>query len=114
MQSDLTNSEAEALAQDFAGLIESARFPMSPRVQTRRTILSKLRPGPEREPPYHRGRLRRVNIEGADEGVHRSTDDPGRRRGRGSPIGGAERTPQLKGHYLGPCAAKGRLSSPSR
>ena len=24
MQSDLTNSEAEALAQDFAGLIESA------------------------------------------------------------------------------------------
>ena len=95
MQSDLTNSEAEALAQDFAGLIESAvsNVAASPNAVDN---LVEAPAGLEREPPYHRGRLRRVNIEGADEGVHRSTDDPGRRRSRGSPIGGAQRTPQLK------------------
>jgi len=37
MQLDLTDDEAEALAQELAGIIDSARYPHSPRIQTLRS-----------------------------------------------------------------------------
>jgi hypothetical protein len=84
MRFDLTDSEAEALAKELAGIIESARYPMSPRVQTLRTILSKLRPSQRASRPYHHGRAtaprQRADMEGAGEGLYRSTDDPRQRR----------------------------------
>jgi hypothetical protein len=50
MNLDLTDAEAEALAQELGGTIDRARYPFSPRIQTLRVILAKLRPEPAREP----------------------------------------------------------------
>jgi hypothetical protein len=50
MNLDLTDAEAEALAQELAGIIDSARYPLSPRIRTLRAVLDKLRPEPAREP----------------------------------------------------------------
>lgn len=47
---DLTDIEAEALIQELAGIIESARYPFSPRIQTLRAMLNKLRPEAVRAP----------------------------------------------------------------
>jgi hypothetical protein len=68
MNLDLTDAEAEALAQELSGTINYARYPLSPRIQTLRAILAKLKPEPARpvaspeprvcEPPS-RGRYRR-------------------------------------------------------
>jgi hypothetical protein len=68
MNLDLTDTEAEALAQELGGTINYARYPLSPRIQTLKAILAKLRPEPARpaplpprrnyEPPS-RGRYRR-------------------------------------------------------
>ena len=63
----LTDAEAEALAQELGGTINYARYPLSPRIQTLRAILGKLRPEPAREPlpprkvyePPSKGRWRR-------------------------------------------------------
>jgi len=41
---DLTDAEAEALAQELAGIIDSARYPLSSRIQTLRAVLTRLRP----------------------------------------------------------------------
>jgi hypothetical protein len=67
-QLELTDGEAEALIQELSGTINYARYPLSPRIQTLREILSKLRPEPARpaaapaprvyEPPS-KGRYRR-------------------------------------------------------
>jgi hypothetical protein len=46
MNLDLTDAEAEALAQELSGTINYARYPLSPRIQTLRAILSKLDPQP--------------------------------------------------------------------
>jgi len=43
-------TDAEALTQELAGIIESARYPLSPRIRTLRAVLGKLRPEPVREP----------------------------------------------------------------
>jgi hypothetical protein len=67
MNLDLTDAEAEALAQELGGTIDYARYPLSPRIQTLRAILQKIRPEPVREPlpprkvyePPSRGRWRR-------------------------------------------------------
>jgi hypothetical protein len=68
MHLDLTDAEAEALAQELDGTINYARYPFSPRIQTLRAILGKLRPEPARpasspEPrvyaPPSKGRYRR-------------------------------------------------------
>ena len=48
---DLTEIEAETLIHELAGTIDSARYPLSPRIQTLRAILNKLQPGPLRERP---------------------------------------------------------------
>jgi hypothetical protein len=67
MHLDLTEEETTALARLLSSAIDGDRFPLSPRVQTLKTILDKLvepQPGPEPlptpkryEPP--RGRYRR-------------------------------------------------------
>jgi hypothetical protein len=68
MHLDLSDAETEALIQDLSGIINYARYPLSPRIQTLRPILAKLKPEPARpvaspeprvyEPPS-RGRYRR-------------------------------------------------------
>jgi hypothetical protein len=68
MQSDLTDAQAEALAQELSGTINYARYPLSPCIQTLLAILQKIRPEPTRpaasppqrhyEPPS-KGRYRR-------------------------------------------------------
>jgi hypothetical protein len=43
---ELTDIEADALIQELSGTINYARYPLSPRIQTLRAILSKLDPQP--------------------------------------------------------------------
>lgn len=49
MNLELTDADAEALIQELSGIINNARYPQSPRIQTVRAVLNKLRPGPVRE-----------------------------------------------------------------
>jgi hypothetical protein len=68
MTLDLTEEEAAALLRELDEIIESDRFPLSPRLSPLKAILAKLRPEPARpvaspeprvyEPPS-RGRYRR-------------------------------------------------------
>jgi hypothetical protein len=50
MNLDLSDDEAAALAQELHDIVESARYPFSPRIRTLRAILAKLRSEPVREP----------------------------------------------------------------
>ena len=50
MHLELSEAEAEALIQELSGTINYARYPLSPRIQTLRAILQKLKPEPGREP----------------------------------------------------------------
>ncbi len=50
MHLDLTNEETAALTQELHDIIESNRYPLSPRIRTLRGILGKLRPEPVRQP----------------------------------------------------------------
>jgi hypothetical protein len=67
MHLDLTDEEAAALTQELHDIVESDHYPFSPRIQTLRAILGKLRPEPVREPlpppkvyaPPSKGRYRR-------------------------------------------------------
>ena len=47
---DLSDDEAAALIQELHVIVESDRYPFSPRIRTLRAILAKLRPEPVREP----------------------------------------------------------------
>ncbi len=47
---DLTDEEAAALIKELADITGNDRYPFSPRNQTLRAILAKLRPEPAREP----------------------------------------------------------------
>jgi hypothetical protein len=47
---DLSDPEADALATLLTRTIDSDRYPLSPRIQTLRAILNRLRPEPTREP----------------------------------------------------------------
>ena len=47
---DLTDDEAAALTQELHEIVENDRYPFSPRIQTLRAILAKLRPEPARKP----------------------------------------------------------------
>jgi hypothetical protein len=51
MHLDLTDEQAAALIRELHDIIESNRYPFSPRIRTLRAILAKLRPEPAREPP---------------------------------------------------------------
>jgi hypothetical protein len=67
MHIDLTDDEAAALTKELHDIVESDRYPLSPRIRTLRAILGKLRPEPVREPlpapkvyaPPSKGRYRR-------------------------------------------------------
>jgi hypothetical protein len=47
---DLTDEETDSLARLLRRTIDDDRYPLSPRVQTLKGILAKLRPEPVREP----------------------------------------------------------------
>ena len=67
MHLDLTDEETAALTQELHHIVESDRYPVSPRIRALRGILNKLRPEPVREPlpppkgyaPPSKGRYRR-------------------------------------------------------
>jgi hypothetical protein len=69
MNLDLTDEETAALTQELHDIIENDRYPFSPRIQTLRAILNKLRREPAREPlpspkvyaPPRAGRRRAVS-----------------------------------------------------
>ena len=50
MTLDLTEEETGALAKLLSRTIDDDRYPLSPRVQTLKAILAKIRPEPPREP----------------------------------------------------------------
>jgi hypothetical protein len=50
MNLDLSDEETDALILEIHDIIESARYPFSPRISTLRAILGNLRPEPAREP----------------------------------------------------------------
>jgi hypothetical protein len=67
MHLDLNDEETAALTQELHEIVESDRYPFSPRIRTLSGILAKLRPGPARKPlpprkvyaPPSKGRYRR-------------------------------------------------------
>jgi hypothetical protein len=50
MQLDLTDNETAALTRLLSKAIDEDRYPLSPRIQTLKAILGKIRPEPVREP----------------------------------------------------------------
>jgi hypothetical protein len=50
MQLDLSDEESAALVRLLTNTIDADRYPLSPRVQTLKAILGKIRPEPSREP----------------------------------------------------------------
>ena len=50
MTLDLSDHEADALANLLRRTIDDDRYPLSPRVQTLKAVLVKIRPEPKREP----------------------------------------------------------------
>jgi hypothetical protein len=50
MTVDLSDPETDALATLLRRTIDNDRFPLSPRIQTLKAILGKIRPDPVREP----------------------------------------------------------------
>jgi hypothetical protein len=50
MTVDLSDPETDALATLLRRTIDNDRFPLSPRIQTLKAILGKIRPEPVREP----------------------------------------------------------------
>ena len=47
---ELSDDEADALIQELHDIVENDRYQFSPRIQTLRAILAKLRPEPVRQP----------------------------------------------------------------
>ena len=47
---DLSDEETAALTRLLANTIDADRYPLSPRIQTLKAILGKIRPEPVREP----------------------------------------------------------------
>jgi hypothetical protein len=50
MQLDLSDDETAALTRLLTNTIDADRYPLSPRIQTLKGILGKIRPEPLREP----------------------------------------------------------------
>jgi hypothetical protein len=50
MMLDLTEEETDALGRLLRRTIRDDRYPLSPRIQTLKAVLDKLRPEPVREP----------------------------------------------------------------
>ena len=56
---DLSDEKTDALARLLSDKIDNDRYPLSPRIQTLKAILAKIRPEPVRTPPP---------TDGADDG----------------------------------------------
>lgn len=50
MHLELSDEQTAALTQELQRIVESDRYPLSPRIQTLRAILGMLRPEPARKP----------------------------------------------------------------
>lgn len=50
MQLDLNDEETAALTRLLTDAIDADRYPLSPRIQTLKGVLGKIRPEPPREP----------------------------------------------------------------
>jgi hypothetical protein len=50
MTLDLSDEETAALTRLLSNTIDADRYPLSPRIQTLKAILGKIRPEPVREP----------------------------------------------------------------
>ena len=50
MNLELTDEQTEALIRELSQIIDSDRYPLSPRIVALKEILGQLRPEPEREP----------------------------------------------------------------
>jgi len=50
MPLELTDEETAALAEELHNIVENDRYPLSPRIQTLKAILGKIRPEPVRKP----------------------------------------------------------------
>jgi hypothetical protein len=50
MNLDLTDEETAALTRLLSQTIDANRYPLSPRIQTLKAILAKIRPEPKRDP----------------------------------------------------------------
>ena len=50
MMLDLTEEETDALTRLLSRTIDDDRYPLSPRIQTLKAVLGKIRPEPVREP----------------------------------------------------------------
>jgi hypothetical protein len=50
MTLDLSDDETAALTRLLTNTIDADRYPLSPRIQTLKAILGKIRPEPAREP----------------------------------------------------------------
>jgi len=50
MHLDLSDDEAAALANELDAIVRNDRYPLSPRIQTLRAVLAKLRAESAREP----------------------------------------------------------------
>jgi hypothetical protein len=50
MQLDLNDEETATLTRLLTNTIDADRYPLSPRIQTLKAILGKIRPEPTREP----------------------------------------------------------------
>jgi hypothetical protein len=50
MQLNLNDEETAALTRLLTNTIDADRYPLSPRIQTLKAILGKIRPEPTREP----------------------------------------------------------------
>jgi hypothetical protein len=75
MTLDLTEEETEALARLLSRTIDDDHYPLSPRIQTLKAILGKIRPEPMREPPPpQRHTSRRAS--GLEDGVEVRVGQP--------------------------------------
>jgi hypothetical protein len=67
MHLELSDDEAAALTKELHDTVQNDRYPFSPRIQTLRAVLNKLRPEPVRQPlpplkvyaPPSKGRYKR-------------------------------------------------------
>jgi hypothetical protein len=62
MHLELSDEETAALIRELHDIVESDRFPLSPRIRTLQGILDKLEPPPAREPPAADEALRTAAI----------------------------------------------------
>jgi hypothetical protein len=71
MDLNLTDTEANTLAAELDAITRNDRYPLSPRIQTLKSILGKLRPEPARPPIRHQNATSRPALSGDGGSVPR-------------------------------------------